>query len=157
MGWLGGEAGFGLVLVNGHDGREAAALLRVLPVPFVGQKAFQGDQQEGAEFALLARGGLQVILLQQPRKKALSEFLGVGRAAAGAAGVGVEGIPIGAAERFEGLGRFRGAFGLRGKHHGPMGGDENRARGRGLRGRRRREVVGFEPGGAHSRERNRGG
>jgi hypothetical protein len=38
-----------------------------------------------------------------------------------------------------------------------MGGDENRARGRGLRGRRRREVVGFEPGGAHSRERNRGG
>jgi len=49
----------------------------VFPVPFIGQEAFEGHQQKCPEPAFLARRCLEVILLQQPRKEALREILGV--------------------------------------------------------------------------------
>ena len=40
VGRFGGESRFGLFLVDGDNGREPAAFLGVLPVPFVGQETF---------------------------------------------------------------------------------------------------------------------
>ena len=72
VGRLGGEAGFGELLINGHHRRKAAPLLRVLAVPFVGQETLEGHEQEGAELALLARRRLQVILLQAAARRSLA-------------------------------------------------------------------------------------
>src|ERR1035441_6842449 len=49
-----------------RQGRQAAApLLGAQAVPFVGQEPLQRHEEERAEPALLPRGGLEVILLQQ--------------------------------------------------------------------------------------------
>ena len=133
------EARLGRRPVHAED-LAAAAFLGSGFVPLVGQKTFEHHQQEGAELALCPGDGMQIVLVQQPREELLGEVLGIGRAVALAADVGVKRMPIGAAEGFEGRGRLRGWLLARREHHRPVRGQEPR-----LRGSRR-----FAAGGGHN-------
>ena len=77
-------------------------------VPLVGQEVFERGQQEGAELAFAAVHARQEILGQQPQKELLGQVFGLVRLVSAAADVGIERIPIEAAEFFHRL-RWRGA------------------------------------------------
>jgi len=62
-------------------------------------------------------------------KESLREVLGVGHIVALSPHIGVKGIPVGAAERFQGLGCLRRLFLRRRQHHAPMRGGEFRRTG----------------------------
>ena len=88
-----------------------APLLRACPVPFIGQKAAHGRQQEGAEPALLAVGARNPVLGEQAGKELLRQVLRVRRRVAPAPHVGIEGIPVSAAQllqRAVGFAAWRG-------------------------------------------------
>ena len=104
----------------------AAAFLGAGAVPFVRQEPLQRHNEEGAEAALLPRGRFQVILLQQPGEELLGQVLGVGRAVPLPAHVGIQGIPVGAAKRFERRGGLRRILPARRQDHRPVRGNKDR-------------------------------
>lgn len=105
-----------------------AAFCGALAVPLVGEEALQTDAQEGAATAFLAIGGLQVILRQQAREELLREVVRVVRRVAGAAHIGAERIPVGAAEGLQCSGGIGRRLLLRREHDGPARGHEERRR-----------------------------
>ena len=76
-------------------------------VVLVGEEVLEGAEQVKSEFTLLAIGEGEVLLLDQPSEKSLSQVLCVMGVATAAAEVGVERIPVSAAELFQSLRRAR--------------------------------------------------
>ena len=77
----------------------------------------QRGQQEGAELALLAVHAGQEVLGQQPQKELLGQVFGLVRVVSAAANVGVERIPIDAAEFCHRLGRAGRNAAVGGRQH----------------------------------------
>ena len=114
--FLGGEG------IQGDDGEGAAAFGGLGFIVFIGQEAFEGQQQEGAEAAFGAVGRRQIIFFQADGEKPLDQIFGVMGASAGAAGEGIERIPVALAKPFQ---RFPAPGGIGptgGQHDAPMGG-----------------------------------
>ena len=70
-------------------------------VPFVGEKVIDGRQEKRAEAAPAAVHGFQIILPNEPAEEFLRRVLRIRRRQAFAAHVGIERIPISAAEFFQ--------------------------------------------------------
>ena len=104
--------------------------------PILGQKPFQRHDEEGAKPAFFPGGGLQVVLLQEPGEELLGKVLGIGRAVPLPTHVGIEGIPISAAESFQRGSRLRRILPARRQHHRPMRRHEDRPALTNLRSRR---------------------
>ena len=85
----------------------AAPLLRAGPVPFIGQEPAHGRQQERAEPALLPVGARDPVLGQQPGEELLRQVLRVRRRMAPPPHVGIEGIPVSAAQLLQRAVRLR--------------------------------------------------
>lgn len=125
-GGFAGEAGFGGI--EGERGPVAAPFEGVLAGVLVGEEMLEGGEEEGAKTAL---GGVEVgvgeeLLLEEGGEKFLGEVFGGFGGVAVAADVGVEGVPVGAGELFEGVaggGRVGGVAGG-GEDEGPACGEE---------------------------------
>src|SRR5439155_15037332 len=79
-------------------GEVPASFLGASIAPFVSQKMLQRGQQKSTELAPGAIHGPQVIPSQQPREKLLGQFLGIIRTVTAAAHMGIERIPVSAAQ-----------------------------------------------------------
>jgi len=100
----------------------ATAFLGGGVAPFLVHEVFEGDDEEGAEAAFAGVGGVEPVMFEEAGEEFLGEVLGVVGGTAAAAGVGVEGVPVAAADGLEGGG---GAGGLAlggGEDHRPAGG-----------------------------------
>ncbi len=100
--------GIGALPIEGESGQWAAAFLAAGFVPFIGEKVLERGEEEGAETAFFGAEAVEVITFEETGEETLSEILGILAGVAAAADVGVERIPIDAAEfgeGFFGLGR----------------------------------------------------
>ena len=77
-----------------EHGKATAALFGTGAVPFIGHEALDRHQQERVERAFFARQSLEIIPSQKARKELLGQILGILRAMAMAADVGIERILI---------------------------------------------------------------
>src|SRR5262249_24238592 len=92
-----------------RDNRLAAApLLSTVPVTLVGQEVLAAGEQEGAELPPRRVGVVQKVLLQEPGEELLGQLLGPVGGTDLPAEVGVERIPVAAAEAGQGLARLGG-------------------------------------------------
>lgn len=62
-------AGVGALPIQGQAGDAAAPLLAMGAVPFVGEKMFEGDQEECAKAAFLAGESFEVIFFEKAGEK----------------------------------------------------------------------------------------
>src|SRR5438309_1447311 len=98
-------------------------------VPLVRQKIIERCEQEGAKTAFFPRHTLHPVSLEEVRKKALGQILGIVLTIASATEIGIKGIPISAAESLQGLARPWWVKILRGEHDTPVGrGKDSRSR-----------------------------
>ena len=95
---------------------------------FVGKEMLQRRQQERTKPALLAAEALQVIALKEAGKETLGEVFGVLLRVAVAADVGIEGIPVGAAQFLQRPFCLWRAAAASGQHDRPVRRGENVAR-----------------------------
>jgi len=96
--------------------RPAAALEAAAFRMFLGEEVFHGREQEGSEFASLRVCQRDGILFQQVREEGLREVLSILAVLSETAHVGVERIPVSAAEFFERFGGLRRSL-VRGVEH----------------------------------------
>lgn len=99
---------------------------RACPVPLVGEKMFQRNEQVGSEMSLLAPDRIEVLALQEAREEFLGQILRFLRPVAFPPDESIKGSPITAAKLIEGLlGRGGGALGR--QHDAPARGEEGGA------------------------------
>ena len=109
-------------LLEGNERDAPAALGRFGPVPFVGQEMVDGDHEERTELAFAPVHLRQVVLVQQPEEELLREVLRVVRLVTPLPHVGIERVPVGAAELFQGFLRAGRRVVPGRKHDAPVGG-----------------------------------
>ncbi len=116
------------VVIEGEQGLAAASLLRLAAPPFVGQKMVKCREQEGPEAAFVAIHRPQETLLKQPLEESLRQVLRLVRFMSATPDMGIERIPIGAAQTFQRFIRsFRIVVGRR-EDNAPMGGEKTHSR-----------------------------
>ena len=93
-------------------------------IPFVGKEVIQASEEERAEPALFRPHATQKALAQQMCDKALRQILGVFVTKATSSHVGVEGVPVSAAQLFQGGRCLRIGALARRQHHAPVRGGE---------------------------------
>ena len=81
----------------------ATPLLSLLPLVFGRQESLEHREQERSESAALRIDGKQKFLFEQSGKELLCQILGVLGRVTVAPYKSIEGIPIGLAQRFQGL------------------------------------------------------
>ena len=96
-----------LRLVERKEGSAAAAFGRLAAVVFVDQETIQRGQQKGTKPALMRIKICKPVLFEQPRKKFLREILRIFWSVAPLPYIRIEGVPVGAAQLFQGLGSAR--------------------------------------------------
>ena len=111
---------FDVSYVYRNEVMPSASLLGSGLIPLVGQEVLERDQQESAKPTSLGIRRGQRFLFQQPRKKLLRQILRLFGAGAAAAGVSVQWIPIGVAQRGERFAGGRRSFVARGQNDAPM-------------------------------------
>ena len=104
----------------------AAALLRAVLFPFMGQEMVQRGEQEGAEPAAVGVGAGDGVALQEPGEEFLGQVLGVRRRMATPAHVSVKGIPVGLAKPGQGILCASGIRVAGDQDYGPMRGQKPR-------------------------------
>src|ERR1019366_3245230 len=123
----------GVLPVEGERQRAAAAFLAIGAIPFVGEEAFQGDEQECAELAFVAADAFQIIFFEQAGKESLREIFGILARMALPSDIRIKRIPVGAAQFFQGNIRLLRIAASGGKHGRPMRRGKNAVRCPGLR------------------------
>jgi len=108
------------VIVQGNECLPAPAFLGPGLVPLVGKKVIERRQEKRAELALLGTDIFEEAPLEQMSKKTLSQILRIVRATALASHVGVERIPVGAAQFFQRFDGVRCGGLSRGQNNAPM-------------------------------------
>ena len=98
---------FGGLLIQSNQDLPASPFGSVGPVALIAEVMVEHRQKERAKLALLAVGHAYPVLFQQAGKEPLGEVLSIMRRMALASHIGVEGIPVSAAQL------FKGCFGLR--------------------------------------------
>jgi len=113
-----GSSGF-----KGKNVHSTAALLGAGPVEFVGKKVLQRTEQKRTEAAFGAIDGSERMLFEKRDEEGLDEVFRIRRGQPSSAGVGIERIPVGAGEVFEGP-RGGGIAALGGENERPARGEK---------------------------------
>src|SRR5262245_16480618 len=103
----------------------AAALLALRFVPLVGEKMFEGSQQEGAELAAFRAETFEVVAFEETGEERLCEIFRVLPSVTAPSHIGVKRIPIELAKFAQGMVRLRRRFAASRQHDRPASGDEN--------------------------------
>jgi hypothetical protein len=114
----------GVVIVQGNECLTAPAFFGRGLVPLVGKKVIESRQEKRAELSLQRADIFEKASLEQMGKESLGQILSIMSVVALASDVGVERIPIGAAQPFQRLSSMRGHAITRGQHDAPMRGRE---------------------------------
>ena len=114
-----------LVHVEGEDRLPSAPLLRLLPIPLVGEEVADGGAEEGAEAARFRPEVLEVALLEEAREVGLGEVLRVRGGVSLAPNEAVDGRPVALAEGGERFLRRGGVPGGGLDDDAPVGGFES--------------------------------
>ena len=95
-------APFGGLRIQGKHRAATAPFLGLAMTPLVGEKVIHCGEQERPEFASVPMHPLKPVAFQQPAEEFLREILRVSRFVAAPPHIGVEGIPVSAAELIQG-------------------------------------------------------
>lgn len=100
-------AGIGALPIERKHRQRAAAFLAAGLMPFVGQKVFEGSEQESTKPPFPGAKAIEIIAPKETGKETLRQVLGVLAGIAAAADVGVKRIPVVAAKLGECFVRLR--------------------------------------------------